>query len=143
MMDCLVSGKLIRDPVVKTSANGNNYIQFLLSVSQHGESDTQIISAIAFDENVVERVAKLQKGDSLACAGVLKQTEWADRATNELKHGLSITVNQSLSIYDIQKRRKPKEEAPNQIDGERAVYNVREKTQTAAYSHAFDDPIEF
>jgi len=111
MIDALVSGKLIRDPQIKISSNGNQYIQFMLSVSAHGEADTQVISGIGFDESVINKINLLKKGDSLAIAGALKQTEWTDRATNEVKHGLSIVANQSLSIYDIQKRRKPKPDA--------------------------------
>ena len=107
MIDALVSGKLIRDPQLKTSSNGNKYVQFLMSVSNHGEAETQVISGIGFDEPIVERISKLKKGDSLAVVGSLKQTEWQDKATNETKHGLSITANQSLSLYDI-KKRKPK-----------------------------------
>ena len=108
MIDALVSGKLIRDPQLKTSSNGNQYVQFLMSVSNHGEAETQVISGIGFDESVVNKINLLKKGDSLSVAGSLKQTEWTDRVSNEVKHGLSIVANQSLSIYDIQKRRKPK-----------------------------------
>ena len=107
MIDALISGKLIRDPQVKTSSNGNPYVQFLMSVSSHGEADTQVMSGIGFDEAVVDKINLLKKGDSLSVVGSLKQTEWQDKNTNELKHGLSITANQSLSLYDI-KKRKPK-----------------------------------
>ena len=128
MIDALVSGKLIRDPQIKTSANGNQYVQFLMSVSNHGEADTQVISGIGFDEAVVERINLLKKGDSLSVVGSLKQTEWIDRATNELKHGLSIVANQSLSIYDIKKRKpKPPAGSPANDDG----------------SHPFNDEIDF
>ena len=113
MIDALVSGKLIRDPQIKTSANGNQYVQFLMSVSNHGEADTQVISGIGFDESVVNKINLLKKGDSLAVVGSLKQTEWQDKATNETKHGLSITANQSLSVYDIKKRKpKPATDSP-------------------------------
>ena len=105
MIEALVSGKLIRDPQIKISSNGNQYIQFLLSVSAHGEAETQIVSGIGFDQSVVDKVSLLKKGDSLSVVGSLKQTEWTDRVSNEVKHGLSITANQSLSIYDIKKRR--------------------------------------
>ena len=111
MIDSLVSGKLIRDPQVKISSNGNQYVQFLMSVST-GEADTQIVSGIGFDQSVVDKVSLLKKGDSLSVVGSLKQAEWTDRVSNEVKHGLSITANQSLSIYDIQKRRKPKSDSP-------------------------------
>jgi hypothetical protein len=36
----------------------------------------------------------------------LKPTEWADKATGETKRGLSITVANVLSVYDIKKKRK-------------------------------------
>lgn len=128
MLDALVSGKLIREPQIKNSSNGNPYIQFLMSVSNHGEAETQIISGIGFDESVVERISKLRKGDSLAVVGTLKQTEWIDKATNGLKYGLSITANQSLSLYDI-KKRKPKPVAPvNPATGN---------------NHPFNDELEF
>ena len=130
MLDALVSGKLIRAPQIKTSSNGNQYVQFLRSVSNHGEADTQIVSGIGFDQSLVERINLLKKGDSLAVVGSLKQTEWTDRATSELKHGLSITANQSLSLYDI-KKRKPKPED-----------NPAAKTP-GNEPQSFDDPIDF
>ena len=119
MIDALVSGKLIRDPQLKTSSNGNQYVQFLMSVSNHGEADTQIVSGIGFDQSVVDKVSLLKKGDSLSVVGSLKQTEWTDRVSNEVKHGLSIVANQSLSIYDISKKRKPKPDStePQSVNG--------------------------
>ena len=132
MIDALLSGKLIRDPQIKTSSNGNQYVQFLMSVSNHCEADTQVISGIGFDESVVNKINLLKKGDSLAVVGSLKQTEWQDKATNETKHGLSITANQSLSVYDIKKRKpKPAADSPagNPASGDP--------------SHPFNDEIDF
>jgi len=61
----------------------------------------------------------------------LKPNEWADKATNIVKHGLSVTVSNSLSVYDIQKRRKPKPDVSghttNDDDG----------------SHPFNDDLNF
>jgi single-stranded DNA-binding protein len=133
MLDALLSGKLVRDPQIKTSSNGNQYIQFLMSVSNHGEADTQIISGIGFDESVVERISKLKKGDSLAVAGSLKQTEWQDKATNETKRGLSVTANQSLSVYDINKKRKPKPAADSPAGSPATGNNPK----------PFDDDLDF
>ena len=111
MIDSLVSGRLIKIPELKVGQSGKHYCQILLSV-QTGESEATIVSGICF-ESIAERVSKLQKGDSLAVIGSLKLTSWTDRKTDEEKHGLSITVNNSLSVYDIQKRRKPKPDAGN------------------------------
>jgi single-strand DNA-binding protein len=103
MIDALISGKLIRDTALKTSATGTMYCQFLLSVST-GEPEPTVVSGMAFGE-VAERIDLLRKGDPLAVVGSLKPTEWNDKSTGELRRGLSITANNSLSPYDIKKRK--------------------------------------
>jgi single-strand DNA-binding protein len=103
MIDALISGKLIKTPELRTGKTGNHYTQFLLSVSV-GDEQPVIVSGIAFTETA-ERIAKLQKGDPLAVVGSLKPTEWIDKGTGETKHGLNITANNSLSPYDIKKRK--------------------------------------
>ena len=108
MIDALVSGKLIKDPILKTGQSGKYYCQFLLSVSV-GEEKPVIVSGMAFTETA-EKIAKLQKGDSISVVGALKPSEWICKTTGNLKQGLSITVSASLSAYDIKKRR-PKSEA--------------------------------
>jgi single-strand DNA-binding protein len=103
MLDALVSGKLIKTPELKTGASGKAYCQFLLSVAT-GEPKPTTISGIAF-ESVAQRIALLTAGDSLAVIGSLKPSEWNDKTTGETKHGLSVTVSNSLSTYDISKKR--------------------------------------
>ena len=107
MIDALISGKLIKTPELKKGQTGKNYTHFLMSVSVGDEKPT-VVSGMAFD-SIAERIAKLQKGDPLAVVGSLKPSEWTDKATGALKTGLSVTANNSLSPYDI-KKRKPKEE---------------------------------
>jgi hypothetical protein len=103
MIDALISGKLIKDTVLKTGQSGKPYLQFLLSVSI-GEPQPVVVSGIAFGETA-ERIAKLGKGDALSVIGGLKPSEWVDKATGETKHGLSVTVSDCLSVYQIKKRR--------------------------------------
>jgi single-strand DNA-binding protein len=103
MIDALISGKLIKTPELKTGQTGKNYTHFLMSVSV-GDERPAVVSGMAFQE-VAERIAKLQKGDPLAVVGSLKPSEWIDKVTGALKSGLSVTVNNSLSPYDIKKRR--------------------------------------
>lgn len=104
MIDALISGKLIKTPVLKTGQSGKFYSNFLLSVST-GELKPVIISGMAF-EDAAERLTKLQQGDSVAVTGSLKPAEWVDKATGESRHGLSVTVANVLSVYDIKKRRE-------------------------------------
>lgn len=129
MLDALISGKLIKDCQLKTSQNNKLYCQFLLSVAV-GEPENIVVSAIAFGGHA-ERVAQLKKGDALSVIGALKPTEWEDKATHETRHGLSITVNNVLSAYDIKKRRKPDE---NTTQSDKPNYSNEP---------AFDDPIGF
>lgn len=125
MIDALIAGKLIKTPELRTGKTGNHYTQFLLSVST-GEEHPTIISGIAFTDTA-ERIARLQKGDPLAVIGSLKPTEWIDKNTGETKHGLNITANNSLSPYDI-KKRKPVSDNP---------------VQSGSSSRPFDDAINF
>lgn len=103
MIDALISGRLIRDPAVKTGPSGKPFCNFLLSVPV-GESEPVIVSGIAFGD-VAERISRLGKGDALAVTGALKPTIWNDKATGEERHGLNVTVSACLSPYDVKKRR--------------------------------------
>lgn len=96
MLHALISGKLIRDPVLKTGQSGKPYANFLLNVGI-GENEPVIVSGIAF-EQWAEQIAQLQKGAALSVTGSLKPTTWSDRTTGETKHGLSVTVNNAIML---------------------------------------------
>jgi single-strand DNA-binding protein len=125
MIDALISGKLIKSPELRTGQSGKYYTQFLLSVPT-GEDQPIIISGMAF-QDVAEKISKLGKGDALSVAGSLKPSEWTDKATGALKHGLSITASSSLSAYDI-KKRKPVTDSP---------------AKSESHARSFDDPLTF
>jgi hypothetical protein len=76
-----------------------------------GEPQPIVITGIAFGE-VAERITRLAKSDAVSVIGSLKPTEWTDKVTGEIKHGLNITVSNVLSVYDI-KKRKPEPAAMN------------------------------
>ena len=103
MIDALISGKLMRDTELKTSANDNLYCNFMLSVHT-GEPKPMVITGIAFSE-VAEKIARLKKGDALTVCGSLKPSEWTDKTSGKTKHGLNITVSNGLTVYDIKKRK--------------------------------------
>jgi hypothetical protein len=104
MLEALIGGKLIKQPDIKISHNNYQYCNFLLSV-HIGEPESIIVSGIAFG-SIAERISKLGKGDAVSVIGALKPREWQDKTTFETKHGLSITVADMLSVYDINKKRK-------------------------------------
>ena len=114
MIDALISGKLIKDPSLRNGQSGNHFAQFLLSVHT-GEEQPIVVSGIAFGA-VAEKIVLLKKGDPLAVIGSLKPTEWIDKTTNETRHGLSVTVNNSLSPYDIKKRKLTPTASSNSVN---------------------------
>jgi single-stranded DNA-binding protein len=103
MLDAICGGRLLQNPVLRTGSSGKPFTNFLLSVSI-GEDQPIVVSGIAFGE-ASERISRLTKGDSVSVIGSLKPSSWSDKVTGETKHGLSITVNSSLSPYDIKKKR--------------------------------------
>ena len=110
MIDALISGRLIQTPTLRTGSSGKPFTNFLLSVAV-GEDQPVIVSGIAFGE-AAEKIARLQKSDPLAVIGSLRPSSWVDKASSETRHGLSITVNQSLSPYDIKKKRAKPADSP-------------------------------
>jgi single-stranded DNA-binding protein len=135
MLDALISGKLIKQPELKTSQNNKQYCNFLLSVSV-GEAENIVISGIAFGSHA-ERISKLGKGDAVSVIGALKPTEWQDKATNEIRHGLSITVSDVLSVYDIKKKRKA-DLPDNSTQQDRPPYSMEKP-----HERPYDDGLTF
>lgn len=137
MIDALISGRLIKDPTLRTGASGKPFCTFLLSVPT-GSDEPTIVSGIAFADTA-EKIARLRKGDALAVAGSLSPSEWIDKTSGEMRHGLNCTVSAALSAYDVKKRRgntdsKPTESAPPSRQGANNGYS--------GYPE-YDDPIEF
>ena len=106
MIDALISGRLIRDPVLKVGQSGKSYVNFLLSVPLDDGEENVLVSGIAFSD-AAEKIGRLAKGDSVAVTGSLKPTTWNDKQTGEERHGLNVTVSACLSPYDLRKRRSP------------------------------------
>ena len=139
MLDALISGKLIKQPELKLSQNNKQYCNFLMAVHV-GDPDNIVVSGIAFGSHA-ERIAKLGKGDAVSVIGGLKPSEWADKATGESKHGLSVTVANVLSVYDIKKKRKPDTPDNSTHQGTYTpspAYNVNKP-----HDRPFNDEIEF
>ncbi len=133
MLDCLASGKLIRDPSLKTSQAGKPYCNFLIAVPVN-DGDPVVMTGICFGD-IAEKVGRLKKGDALCVAGSLSPSSWVDKNTGEEKSGWSITANQTLSAYDIKKRR-PKAETPEHSGAYSPPGQYSSEPE-------FDDPIGF
>ena len=84
-------------------------------------------------------VTKNEPQEETKMIDALKPTEWPDKVTNIVKHGLSVTVtvtvtvtvSNSLSPYDIQKRCKLKPD------------NATNQSDNGSDPHPFDDVLLF
>jgi len=103
MLSVLASGTLVRDPEQRTSAAGKPYATALMRVPAE-DTDPTLASLIAFERDAVAALLALTRGDSLAVAGRGKLTSWTK--DGEEHHGLSVVVEQVLTLYAIEKRRK-------------------------------------
>lgn len=92
MIDALVSGKLIRDPMMKTSQSGKPYCNFMI-----GAEENIIVSGVAFGETG-DRIGSMTKGQPLAVMGGIKPSSWNDKSTGDTKLGLNITVSTMLNL---------------------------------------------
>ena len=64
-----------------------------------------LVSVIAFNADAVQALLALQRGDSCAIAGRAKLTSWTGQDGAE-KHGLSVTADRVLTVYQAGKQRK-------------------------------------
>ena len=108
MLSILASGNLVRDPQRRTTQNGKEYCTALVRCPSE-ETDALLISVIAFTAPAVKALLALKTGDSLAVTGRAKLSSWTK--DGEERHGLSVTADAVLSLYEIAKRRKQVQEA--------------------------------
>jgi single-stranded DNA-binding protein len=108
MLSVLVSGSLVRDPQRRTAQNGKAFATALMRCPSE-EADALLISVISFTAPAVKALLALKAGDSLAVTGRAKLSSWTK--DGEERHGLSVTADAVLSLYEVAKRRKQAQEA--------------------------------
>ena len=111
MLSVLCSGTLVSDPQARTTAAGKAFATCQIRVPAE-DAEAMLVSVIAFNADAVQALLGLQRGDSCAIAGRAKLTSW--EKDGEQRHGLSVTADQVLTIYQIEKRRK-RAAAPEEV----------------------------
>jgi single-stranded DNA-binding protein len=110
MISVLITGNLISKPTSRISKNGNAYVTGQIRVSVDGESI--LCSLVAFNEQCQSLLA-LDKGDSVSAAGTGKPTAWTNKS-GELTAGLSLKVEQVMTVYRVKEKRKASQQADKQ-----------------------------
>ena len=116
MIALLVTGRLIKQPQVRVSAKGSEYVTALLSVTVEN-SESIVCQVIAFTDDVVATLSAMGKGDALSLAGTGMPKVW-ESADGEPKATISIKADAVLTAYQLQKRRKTSE----RLDGDGKSY---------------------
>ena len=132
MIDVLLSGRLVRDPVTRTGKSGKDFTTALLRCDV-GEEDPVIVSVIAFG-GVVEKLGRLKAGDAVSIAGSAKLSSW--EKDGETRHGLSVTASAVLSAYDAKRRRGG--DAKDEARRDRAAPHGGQES-----APSFDDPVSW
>jgi single-stranded DNA-binding protein len=95
MLDVIVSGHLIHDPVVRTGQNGKPFTTALLKVPLDQSGESAMVSCIAFGEEG-ERLAESEAGGAVALTGHGKVASW--ESGGETRHGLNVRVASVLTL---------------------------------------------
>ena len=107
MIEALISGKLVGDPVRRTSTKGTPYVTAQVRVAAGSESF--FVGVTTFSESAGERLMKLSKGSSVAAAGTLEQNVWIDRDGHD-RRDWRLTCTEILSVQQARRRREAVEE---------------------------------
>lgn len=103
MITALVIGELIKDPAERQTAQGKPWASAILRVAAGSES--VLVNVTTFSTEAIQKLSKLQKGDSLAATGSLEMNRWADRDGNE-RTGWRLTASAVMTVYEANRRRK-------------------------------------
>lgn len=71
-------GRLVKDPELKRTSNGNAITNFTLAISESKES-TDFIDCRAFKQNAENLANYKHKGDLIAISGKIKKDVWKDQ----------------------------------------------------------------
>jgi single-stranded DNA-binding protein len=110
-------GFLGRDAETKISANGRRYVRLNIRV---GSGDAaQWLQALVFDDDVLDEIAALTKGDRVYIEGALTATAWIDQRGGkpEARPSLTVMASHAMPMHQIGRRaarRRRREPAVNE-----------------------------
>ena len=111
-----VSGRLVRDPAQKTSANGRAYVHALMTASS-GDAEV-LVTAIVFDNELGNLLTSLRKGDSLSAIGSASIRAYTDKG-GRAAAGVTLIVNRLMVMTDRQAAPRPRDNGQHRTQGHR------------------------
>ena len=77
-----ISGRLTRDPELRTTQSGKQVTSFTLAVNAYKEEDTSFIEVVAWNKTAEIVSSYTHKGDLLTVSGRLQQRKYEDKSGN-------------------------------------------------------------
>lgn len=77
-----ISGRLTRDPELRTTTSGKQVTSFTLAVNAYKEEDTSFIDVVAWNKTAEVVASYTHKGDLLTVSGRLQQRKYEDKSGN-------------------------------------------------------------
>jgi len=100
-IEACLTGKIVQEvPAISKSANDNDMLKILAAVD--GE-DSLTVMLLVFGERahiLIEQ--KVSKFDRIYAFGKIRLSEWPDRATGEIRHGLTMMVDR-IDLHGVER----------------------------------------
>lgn len=108
-----ISGRLTKDPEMKTTTTGKNVVSISVAVNGYKEGDTSFIDVTAW-EKTAELISKyFSKGSRILLSGQLQQRSWEKDGKRQSK----IEINaRDIVFIDPKKQDQHQDVAPDDID---------------------------
>lgn len=140
----VVTGVLHKDPVARTSQNGNPYATCNVRVEQDGQ--THWANVICFNEEALEELLRLRNGDLLSVHG--KAIPKVYMKDDEARPTLHVTAS---AVHSLQPPRDPAFMARQEAQPPRAPARPRRAARPKPAApvgerladEGFDDPLDF
>lgn len=94
MISAIIAGRLVRDPQLNTTANGNTVCTTVVACGVNGNKDaTEFVRLAMFGKRASTFAQYFHKGDQIFATGSLTHREYKDNKTGENRFSLEFTCD--------------------------------------------------
>ena len=111
-----ISGRLTRDPELRTTTSGKQVTSFTLAVNAYKEEDTSFIEVVAWQKTAEIVANYTRKGDLLTVSGRLQQRKYEDKSGNNRSVIEVIAQDVQLPPKGEQRDVAPEDIPNNEVD---------------------------
>lgn len=124
MNNCNFIGRLTKDPELKTTANGNKYINFSIAVDRgykdsKGDKIVDFIPCIAWDPMASTIAEYFKKGNLIGIVGRMESRSYEDNGNKRTAYSIVV-----VSLDFIQGKSKTQEEPNPYQDAEEVPFTI-------------------